>query len=94
MCRKRSIDRFVKLDALRQVADNLKAHLDAFITAYNYAKHLKSLRWRTPFQAISQPRRISPWPFFWAARLRIAMICFTKKRLQSGTARPEVRKPV
>jgi transposase InsO family protein len=30
----------------------LKAYLDAFITAYNFAKHLKLLRWRTAFQAI------------------------------------------
>ena len=30
----------------------LKAHVLAFVTAYNFAKHLKALRWRTPFQAI------------------------------------------
>jgi transposase InsO family protein len=30
----------------------LKAHVLAFVTAYNSAKHLKALRWRTPFQAI------------------------------------------
>ncbi|SDB74968.1 hypothetical protein SAMN02927895_05672, partial [Belnapia rosea] len=24
----------------------------AFVQAYNFAKHLKALRWRTPFQAI------------------------------------------
>jgi transposase InsO family protein len=30
----------------------LKAHILAFVTAYNFAKHLKALRWRTPFQAI------------------------------------------
>ena len=30
----------------------LKAHVQAFIRAYNFAKHLKALRWRTPFQAI------------------------------------------
>jgi transposase InsO family protein len=30
----------------------LKAHVLAFVTAYDYAKHLKALRWRTPFQAI------------------------------------------
>jgi len=23
----------------------------AFVTAYNFAKHLKALRWRTPYQA-------------------------------------------
>ncbi|MFH5945617.1 IS481 family transposase [Roseomonas xinghualingensis] len=32
--------------------DALKAHVLAFITAYNFAKHLKALRWRTPFQAV------------------------------------------
>ena len=31
---------------------SLKAHVLAFVTAYNFAKHLKALRWRTPFQAI------------------------------------------
>ena len=32
--------------------DALKAHVLAFVRAYNSAKHLKALRWRTPFQAI------------------------------------------
>jgi transposase InsO family protein len=32
--------------------DALKAHVLAFVTAYNFAKHLKALRWRTPFQAV------------------------------------------
>ena len=32
--------------------ESLKAHVLAFVTAYNFAKHLKALRWRTPFQAI------------------------------------------
>jgi transposase InsO family protein len=32
--------------------ETLKAHVLAFVTAYNFAKHLKALRWRTPFQAI------------------------------------------
>jgi hypothetical protein len=43
--------------------DSLKAHLDAFITAYNFAKHLKSLRWRTPFQAICDAWTKDPTPF-------------------------------
>ena len=33
----------------RKSASN--AHVLAFVTAYNFAKHLKALRWRTPFQA-------------------------------------------
>src|SRR5919107_1174310 len=32
--------------------DALQAHVLAFVRAYNFAKHLKALRWRTPFQAI------------------------------------------
>ncbi len=32
--------------------ESLKAHVFAFVAAYNFAKHLKALRWRTPFQAI------------------------------------------
>jgi transposase InsO family protein len=32
--------------------DVLEAHVLAFVRAYNFAKHLKALRWRTPFQAV------------------------------------------
>lgn len=32
--------------------ESLKAHVLAFVAAYNFAKHLKRLRWRTPFQTI------------------------------------------
>jgi transposase InsO family protein len=32
--------------------ETLKAHVLAFVAAYNFAKHLKALRWRTPFEAI------------------------------------------
>jgi len=30
----------------------LKAHSLAFVRACNFARHLRALRWRTPFQAI------------------------------------------
>jgi transposase-like protein len=52
----------------------LKEHVLAFVTAYNFAKHLKALRWRTPFQAIcdawdkdpttfkTNPRHLIPGP--------------------------------
>jgi hypothetical protein len=30
----------------------LRAHVLAFVAAYNFAKHLKALRWRTPVQAV------------------------------------------
>jgi hypothetical protein len=32
--------------------ESLKAHVLTFVTAYNFAKHLKALRWRTPYQVI------------------------------------------
>jgi hypothetical protein len=33
---------------------SLKAHVLAFVTAYNFAKHLKALKSRTPFQLICE----------------------------------------
>ena len=35
----------------------------AFVTAYNFAKHLKRLRWRTPFQAVCDAWTKDPAPF-------------------------------
>jgi hypothetical protein len=32
----------------------LKAHVLAFVATYNFAKHLKSLKWKTPYQTICQ----------------------------------------
>ncbi len=54
--------------------ESLKAHVLAFVTAYNFAKHLKALRWRTPYQVICEawtkdpsifkinPRHLIPGP--------------------------------
>jgi len=54
--------------------ESLKAHVLAFISAYNFAKHLKAIRWKTPFEAICQawtktpdifrldPRHLIPGP--------------------------------
>lgn len=33
--------------------DSLKAHVLAFVKAYNFAKNLKALRRKTPFEAIA-----------------------------------------
>jgi len=41
----------------------LEAHVLAFVTAYNFAKHLKALRWRTPFQAVCDAWKADPSPF-------------------------------
>ncbi len=43
--------------------DALKAHVLAFVCAYNFAKHLKRLRWRTPFQAVCDAWTRDPAPF-------------------------------
>ncbi len=34
--------------------ESLKAHVLVFVKTYNFAKHLKALRWKTPFEAIAQ----------------------------------------
>jgi hypothetical protein len=33
---------------------SLKAHVLPFVTAYNFAKPLKALKWRTPYQVICE----------------------------------------
>lgn len=38
----------------------LRSHVLAFVAAYNFAKHLKALRWRTPFQAICDAWQADP----------------------------------
>ena len=40
--------------------DSLKAHVLAFVSAYNFAKHLKALRWKTPFEAVSHAWTATP----------------------------------
>jgi hypothetical protein len=43
--------------------ENLKAHVMAFVTAYNFAKHLKALKWRTPYQVICKRWTTEPQRF-------------------------------
>ncbi len=40
--------------------DSLKAHVLAFVSAYNFAKHLKAIRWKTPFEAVSHAWTATP----------------------------------
>jgi hypothetical protein len=54
--------------------ESLKAHVLAFVAARNFAKYLKALRWKTPFEAIcaawtkdpsafiTNPRHLVPGP--------------------------------
>ena len=39
------------------------AHVLAFVTACRFAKHLKALRWRTPFQAVCDAWKGDPSAF-------------------------------
>jgi transposase InsO family protein len=41
----------------------LQAHVRAFVQAYNFAKHLKALRWKSPFQAICDAWKADPSTF-------------------------------
>jgi hypothetical protein len=41
----------------------LCAHVLALVAAYNFAKHLKALRWRTPFQIICDAWKNDPASF-------------------------------
>lgn len=41
----------------------LQAHVLAFVMAYNFARHLKALRWRTPFKVICEAWTKNPERF-------------------------------
>ena len=43
--------------------DSLKAHVVAFVRTCNFAKHLKALRWKTPFEAIAHAWTKDPTVF-------------------------------
>ena len=40
--------------------ESLKAHVLAFVSAYNFAKHLKAIRWKTPFEAVCHAWTTTP----------------------------------
>ena len=46
-----------------ETAQSLRAHVQAFVSAYNFAKHLKAFRWRIPFQAICDAWKAEPSVF-------------------------------
>ena len=46
-----------------ETAEDLRAHVLAFLSADTFAKHLKALRWRTPFQAICEAWKADSAPF-------------------------------
>ena len=40
--------------------ESLKAHVLAFVSAYNFAKHRKALQWKTPFEAVCHAWTTTP----------------------------------
>ena len=40
--------------------ESLRAHVLAFVSAYNFAKHLKALKWKTPFETICNAWTTTP----------------------------------
>ena len=47
----------------RRDAEERRGGVLAFVTAYNFAKHLKALRWRTPYQVICEAWTKAPSTF-------------------------------
>ena len=43
--------------------ESLKAHVLGFVAAYNFAKHLKALKWKTTFQSICGAWKSNPSAF-------------------------------
>ena len=43
--------------------ESLKAHVPGFVSAHNFAKHLKALKWKTPFQGICDAWKSNPAAF-------------------------------
>ena len=43
--------------------ESLKAHVLSFVSAYNFAKDLKALKWKTPFQSICDAWKANPASF-------------------------------
>ncbi len=46
-----------------ETAESLRTYVQISPAAYNFAKHLKALRWRTPFQAICDAWKAYPSVF-------------------------------
>ena len=46
-----------------ETAEALSAHVLAFVAAYNFGRHLKALRWRTPWEAVRDAWARNPAPF-------------------------------
>jgi hypothetical protein len=82
--------------------ESLKAHVLAFVTAYDFSKHLKRLQWRTPFQIICEawtkdpapfkinPHHLIPGPHTFACNRQTACFHYVVKtaELFTGAARP------
>ena len=43
--------------------EQLQEHVQAFVQSYNFGKHLKALRWKTPFRAMCEAWEKDPSRF-------------------------------
>ncbi len=43
--------------------ESLKPHVLAFVSAYNFAEHLKAIRWKPPFEAVRHAWTTTPEMF-------------------------------
>lgn len=80
--------------------ESLKAHVLTFVSAYNFAKHLKALRWKTPFEAVCHAWTTTPEIFKGNSdqprHLRRPVVVVAKTEKSGCDLRPEfgVRGPV
>ncbi|CAM3552933.1 MULTISPECIES: integrase core domain-containing protein [Delftia] len=50
----RTIKKFTIKAYEYQGVEQLREHVQAFVQSYNFGKHLRALRWKTPFRAICE----------------------------------------
>jgi hypothetical protein len=78
--------------------ESLRAHVLAFVCAFNFAKHLKGLRWKTPYQTIvetwqktpaifeADPRHFIPGPYTLYSYLAVFVAWYVV--FQKGAGQP------
>ena len=62
--------------------EQLREHVQAFVQSYNFGKHLKALRWKTPFRAMceaweKEPSRFRLHPHQFTVGLNILVPLYT-----------------
>jgi hypothetical protein len=80
--------------------DSLKAQVLAFVMAYTFGKHLKRLRWRTPFQAMREawaknhgPFKINPHHLSPGPHTPLDVVSALRRRTSAGVKERKQQKP-